>query len=230
MGSNDDTLYWVNTFTEFTIFYVAVSDRYVEWTFSIELPLVYLWNSQGVYATTKMFANTGGSPNATCPGQFSRSFNSAEESSKSIQVSATNNQFNNGARIAAIVGGTVGAILLLSVLFLLLRRKNKDGDGRRGVGFWTGEPKDRNSVQITPYAPSVSTVHPDISSSSAYPSSLTGQPGGARRSRDSPRGKVPQGSGSPVSSPMNDTVQVQRHTDAGGVLELPPAYGDVPTH
>lgn len=140
----------------------------------------------------------------------------------------------------------MGAILLLALVFILFRRRNGYGDERKPRGLWrrhkrvpnySPDPISYNPIQQT-YLPPTPLVHSSAISNTglsyyADPPSSPGQAGFATDSANSSNGK-PVGEGQeigvPASRSVNSDVQVHQHTDAGRVIELPPAYGDVPTH
>lgn len=222
----------------------------------IRLPLTCLRNSQGVTGAPKYFLNdntpvtpnnTTGGTDISCPGQVTRPFSSGGSTSNSINSNTTtadtysgthatngNNQ-NNEARTAAIVGGVVGATLLLGLLFIFFRRKVKSGKGRYNRPGFEDEPAPGfsatgGSMVREGYA----ILTPFLNPSDANTSSSRGRAGVAGETMVSTSQKGVQQRDEPTSHTTKRDQQVHEqmpeHQEADGVIELPPAYRDIPTH
>jgi hypothetical protein len=180
---------------------------------------------------------TRGSNNTSCPGKFTNSFNSKANSSSSSSAgsssssagsssrtatatigyndngvhSSTSSNSTNGARLGAIAGGVVGAILLLGLLFVFFRRRNNYGRHRR-VGILDNH----------------GSVHPSNSEVSQYPPPPAPYPLGAYDNTTRQKGQPDKFPGrKKVETGQIGNVPV---SGVGGVIELPPAYPHVPTH
>ena len=155
---------------------------------------------------------------ATCPGEATHSFNSGNASGNS-SIGAEGNSKSNGVQPAAIVGGAVGAMVLLGLLFFLFLRRNK----HRGVKFLRRD-HDQKSEYILDSAPIAHSDglkhHHQVQSTSLIHSDASSSTSPAHRKE----GAVL------ISHSMESDVQVQQHTDAGRVMEHPPEYKDAATH
>lgn len=164
---------------------------------------------------------------------------------------------NNGARTAAIVGGVVGAVLLLGLLFILFRRRINHGRGRYNKPGFNDIPESgliSHSATGGPMMHEADTIStPFLDPYYVNTSSQRGPTAVASESMDRAGRKmarVAQQSGDSTSHPMNsgqrnraapsagsslsdsDIVheQVPEHQEASSVIELPPAYTDIPIH
>ena len=213
----------------------------------IDLPLTCLRNSQGVYSVPKRFTNdeTNGGSNSTtggtgidCPGQVTHPFSlggSTGDSNNSTTTTTTASGINNvggnsdnkntGARTAAIVGGVVGAVLLLGLLFILFRRRNKNKRGRYNKPGFEGTQDLGHSASggfMVHDADAIPT--PFLAPYYMNASSSRGQTGVASENMDPKRRKIAM-----AARERSDPTQGLEHQGAGGLIELPPAYLDVPT-
>jgi hypothetical protein len=248
-------------------------------------------NSLGKYATSKPFLTTGDSDNS-CPGKVSRSFNSTDNSATTTtnnnddntSGSSVNNRSDEVRIIAIAVGSAVGAILLLGLLFLLFRRRNRYDHGRGGVKFLEEDRRRSSTSSLpNPYSPSGQTAflqHPPsstpYSSDFSYTTPSMGQrtsfytntymplplpspgttgtmsprinayndvlqhPTNTARNSVASRGVESEATGPStnlahqktfeerqeknVSRSMDNDWQVDHHTSAWDVIELPPTY------
>jgi hypothetical protein len=110
--------------------------------------------------------------------------------------------------VAAIVGGVVGGVLLV-LLGILLYRKNKYCRVHRRVGSL-----EQNRSQATPFI----YAYDDPTRQMGQPLNPVGR--NAARTR--------QSEDVPASRPMDSEVQVHQDTNTQGIIELPPAYRDLP--
>ena len=232
--------------------------------------MTYLRDSQGQYGTSERFTATGSNNDTSCLNQITitHSFNSRDpfnqksnttstsitpSSSSSSSSSSTNigengansNSQNDGGRITAIVGATMGAVILLGLLFVLYRHRKGHHEDHRGIGFWRGNERITDSIPApVPFNHSPSdlpmnqTRPPPTSFNHPYnvqPTSSSGNTGVAGAgmnvsSRKAAReaARVAQGGGVSALTAIQSSsgVQVRQHTDAMAIIELPPAYRD----
>jgi len=177
----------------------------------------------------------------------STTFDSNRNIGQSQNSSNSNNQ-NHGVPTAAIAGGVVGAILLLALLFVLFRRRNRYGDGRRvdflqegqllnpqtdygpgpalsnysGTGGSMHQIYNPPTFSVPPYYPGNPPSSSGPTSSVIISESMNTASHGAST--------VEKEKGGLESRPMNSEPQIFQHRDAGTAAELPPVYGGVPTH
>jgi hypothetical protein len=224
------------------------------------VPLTCLPNSKGLYGISQIFVTSGNNIVTSCPGQVTHSFNSRDPLGQKSQTtsqttsnaiaptisSATDISENgtsansDGGRTAAIVGGTLGAVILLGLLFTLFRRIQRHLEGRRGMGFWGkhGPISDYDPV-LAPYVDSVPGGSMNQTRTPSTFFSHSGQNGVAGAgvnitSQKAARAAQVVAVSTPTPTPMaaptpvdhGSGVQVRQHTDATGIIELPPAYRD----
>ena len=218
------------------------------WASSIEVPLTYLRNSQGRYGYSKRYVTSGANSTTECSDQITgtHSFNSRHafgQKSNTTSIAAaptggsspnvTNviengnnaNSQSDGGRIAGIVGGTMGAIILLGLLFILYRRRKRHRGDHERLADLTPDP-----IQFNHSTPGGSMNQTGISSTPfghSYNLQSTSSPGHAGVADACMNGtsrKVVRA----AQEPMDDGsgVQARQHTDAMGIIELPPAYRD----
>ena len=259
LGVNHDSLYWLNVLQPNTTFLVAASDRSVllghGLVVYIELVLTYIRNSQGLYGYSEAFVTSGTNGTTDCSDHVTgtHSFNSRDafgqkSNTTSIAAAATGgsspnvtngtengnntNGQNDGGRTAGIVGGTMGAIILLGLLFILYRhRKRHQRDDEHVADLipdlvpinhsTPGESMNQIGVSSTSFGHFQSLQ----STSSPGQVGVTGA-GMNDTSRKAARRAEEQGVPAPTSMDRGSGVQVRQHPDTMGIMELPPAYRD----
>ena len=132
--------------------------------------------------------------------------------------------------------------MLLGLLFVVFRRRKRHLEARDGTGFWGNHEPASDYLIATadpyldsdPRGPMNQIGPPSTSFSHSYtvqPTSQSGQSGLAGAGVDATNRKAAraaQEAGVSAPTPMDhgSGVQVLQHTDAMGIMELPPAYRD----